>query len=838
MVEEVPLMAAPMVSVVLVNYQGADDTITALDHLREVDWPADRLQVIVVDNASSDGSEERIRQAAPDVEVHQSGANLGFAGGCNLGVAQAKGEFTAFLNSDAKPHPQWIRAAVAEFQADAEVGCVASKVLTWDGARTDYVDAAMTWFGMGYKPTIGSPDSTAYDRPQDVLFATGSAMFIRTELFRSVGGFDDRYFMFFEDVDLGWRLNLLGHRVRYVPGSVAYHRHHASIKRFGDFREMFLLERNALMTLYKNLDSDRLPVALGGAFALAVRRSGARADELEREQKVEAPRQTAVGGLDGGAKEPAMFGDGTTKARLTGPYALDRFRDLLPSLNETRSGLQARRRRSDEELAPLFGDALNPLLGLPRLLRTHAALVELLDVAGLFPGRPKVILVTRDAISERMAGPAIRAWEMARALSGVADVRLLSTNLARLKSQPSFDVLEIREADIKVHVDWCDVVVFQGFLLTVCPWIAGTDKILVADLYDPFHLEHLEVTRGQPAEDRAASVSHATDELNVQMRRADFMLCASDKQKEFWAGQIASLGRVPLTADGRPADLDELMAVVPFGLGDCAPVQRRHGIRGVVPGIGAGDKVILWGGGVYNWFDPLTLIRAVERLALRHSEVRLFFMGLQHPNPHVLEMRMAALARQLASDLGLTDRHVFFNEDWVPYEERADVLLDADVGVSTHFEHVETAYSFRTRILDYLWAGLPIVATTGDSFGDVLDREGIGIGVPPQDVDALERALERALYEEGFADQARRNVAAFAQRFRWSSVLEPLVEFCRHPVRAPDLVVRPFTLDAAPPADESGLLRDLRLARQYLLSGGPKLLAARALGRIQRLRGR
>jgi GT2 family glycosyltransferase/glycosyltransferase involved in cell wall biosynthesis len=829
-------MAEPLVSVVLVNYQGADDTIAALGHLRDVDWPADRRQIIVVDNASPDGSEGRIREAAPDAEIHQAGANLGFAGGCNLGVAQARGEFTAFLNSDARPHPQWIRAAVAEFEADPDVGCVASKVLTWDGARTDYVDAAMTWFGMGYKPTVGFLDSAAYDRPQDVLFATGSAMFIRTELFRSVGGFDDRYFMFYEDVDLGWRLNLLGHRVRYAPGSVAYHRHHASMKKLGDFREMFLLERNALMTLYKNLGSDRLPAALGGAFALAVRRSGGRADELERNQKVGAPFRTAVGGLDGGSKEPTLFGEGTTKARLAGPYALDRFRDLLPSLNETRSDLQARRQRTDEELAPLFGDALNPASGLPGLLATHAALVDLLDLAGLFPGRPKIIVVTGDAISEKMAGPAIRAWEMARALSSVADVRLLSTTHAHLKTQPPFDVLQVKEADVKAHVDWCDVIVFQGFLLAVCPWIVDTEKILVADLYDPFHLEHLEETRGQSALDRAAGVTDATAVVNVQMRRADFMLCASGKQKDFWSGQLASLGRAPVTACGRSADLDEVMAVVPFGLGDEAPVQRRHGVRGVVPGIGFDDKVILWGGGVYNWFDPLTLVRAVERLARRHPEVRLFFMGLQHPNPHVPEMRMVHQVRQLASDLGLTDRHVFFNHDWVPYEERADVLLDADVGVSTHFEHVETAYSFRTRILDYLWAGLPIVATTGDSFGNVLDREGIGLGVPPEDVDALERALEKVLYEEGFADGARRNVAAFAERFRWSSVLEPLVEFCRHPVRAPDLVSRPCALGGPPSADEPGLRRDLRLIRQYLLSGGPRLLATRALGRIERLR--
>ncbi len=80
-----------------------------------------------------------------------------------------------------------------------------------------------------------------------MLFATGAAMFVRTELYRRLGGFDERYFMFFEDVDLGWRLNLLGYDVRYVPTSLVYHQHHAAIKKFGTYREHYLLERNALL---------------------------------------------------------------------------------------------------------------------------------------------------------------------------------------------------------------------------------------------------------------------------------------------------------------------------------------------------------------------------------------------------------------------------------------------------------------------------------------------------------------------------------------------------------------------------------------------------------------
>ena len=181
-------------------------------------------------------------------------------------------------------------------------------------------------------------------------------------------------------------------------------------------------------------------------------------------------------------------------------------------------------------------------------------------------------------------------------------------------------------------------------------------------------------------------------------------------------------------------------------------------LKGVVPGIGPDDQVILWGGGIYNWFDPLTLLRAVDKLRARAPGVRLFFLGLKHPNPNVPEMRMAVETRRLSDQLGLTDTHVFFNEGWVAYDDRQNFLLEADIGVSTHLDHVETEFSFRTRILDYLWASLPVVATGGDSFGDIIDAYGVGLTVPPGDVDALEAALFRLLDEPELAQACRRSI--------------------------------------------------------------------------------
>src|SRR5439155_13800601 len=140
---------------------------------------------------------------------------------------------------------------------------------------------------------------------------------------------------------------------------------------------------------------------------------------------------------------------------------------------------------------------------------------------------------------------------------------------------------------------------------------------------------------------------------------------------------------------------------------------------------------------------PLTLLRAVDKLRRRLPDVRLYFLGLRHPNPDVPEMRMAVDTLALADSLGLAGTHAFFNEGWVAYDDRQNFLLEADVGVSTHLDHLETAYSFRTRVLDYLWASLPIVATRGDALAELIEERQLGLTVPPGDVDALEHAMSR-----------------------------------------------------------------------------------------------
>ncbi len=817
-----------LVSVVLVNYKGADDTITCLRSLEALRWPASRLEVVCVDNGSGDGSLERIAAAAPHVRLVDAGANLGFAGGCNAGVAAARGEYVALLNNDARPHPDWVSEAVRELEADRTVASVASKVLDWEGRLVDFVEAALTWYGMGFKPLAEQPDDGRHDTPRDVLFGTGSAVFFRAEVFRDVGGFDERFFMFFEDVDLGWRLNLLGHRVRYVPTSLAYHRHHATMEKYGRYRESYLLERNALLSMFKNYDDDTLARCLAPAMALAVRRSvtatGLDARMLDLQVRPGDDRQPSVT---------------VPKEALAGPLAIDYLVEQLPSLVESRRAIQARRRRSDHELFRLFGDPMEPAYAYPGYVKAYHEVARAFEVAEHFTRGRRVAVVTGEPLGARMAGPAIRAYEIARLLAGEHHVTLVTLGSGTVDGD-GFDTLAANGKTLRALLEHTDIVVFQGLLLSLHPWVSESSALLVADIYDPFHLESLEQERRRPLPERAKVSKDTVEALNLQLARADFLLCASEKQRDFWLGQLAGQGRVnPLTYD-QDESLRALLDVAPFGLPQEPPQQRRSALRGVIPGIGADDEVVLWGGGVYNWFDPLTLISAIDRVRLKVPRVRLVFMGMKHPNPGVPEMEMAARARDLAELLGLTGRHVFFNESWVPYDERADVLLDADIGVSCHLDHIETEFSFRTRILDYLWAGLPIVCTAGDSIADLVEKEGLGKAVPPSDIDALADALVGLLLDREAAAQARDRVRAVARRYTWARSLEPLVRFARSPYRAPDLAprygaARPSARPAPPRRPRMDLREDLALARRYLREGGVTEVARRATGRVRRV---
>ena len=361
---------------------------------------------------------------------------------------------------------------------------------------------------------------------------------------------------------------------------------------------------------------------------------------------------------------------------------------------------------------------------------------------------------------------------------------VLASTVAVAGAHPNARLVTVYGAPLAPLLDSADVVFAPSSLVYMSSEVRESAKPLAVDIYDPYHLENLERSGPSLIEDDR-SVTRLAGVVNAGLRRGDFFTCASERQRDFWLGSLAAVGRVnPYTYRSDPL-LERLVGVVPFGLPSHPPSRYGPGVRGILPGISETDKVILWGGGVYDWLDPLSVIHAVDRLREHIPNVRLVFLGMRHPNPTIPEMAVATTARALAEELGLAGRHVFFNDGWVPYGRRGDYLLDADVAVSTHLGHLETRYSFRTRVLDYIWAGLPMVLTGGDTLADELAAEGVAIVVPPGDVGSLEQGLARMLT----SPPPQLLFGALVERYRWERVAEPLVSFCRSPRRAPDLLV-------------------------------------------------
>jgi glycosyltransferase involved in cell wall biosynthesis len=397
-----------------------------------------------------------------------------------------------------------------------------------------------------------------------------------------------------------------------------------------------------------------------------------------------------------------------------------------------------------------------------------------------------ILLISNDVIGERMAGPGIRFWEFARALSDDFQVSLAVPN----KDHPAGNGFAVSsytpdEGRLRELASTADVIVFQGFVLHGYPFLAEFGVPLVVDVYDPFVLENLRIHSHETMLERERIHWSDVTVLNSQLQAGDFFLCASEKQRDFWLGMLLALNRVnPYTYDSDET-LRTLIDVVPFGLPSSPPEHTKQVLKGIYQTIGRDDKVILWGGGIWDWFDPFTLIRAMATIAARRHDAKLFFMGIKHPNPLIPQMRATSQAIQLSKDLGLYDKFVFFNE-WVPYEERQNYLMEADVGVSLHLDHLETRFSFRTRLLDYIWAGLPIVTTRGDSMSELVEQHSLGKVVDYGDAEQVADALMELLDTPNLREVYRPGFEEAKGQFTWERAVEPLARFCANPRLAPD----------------------------------------------------
>jgi glycosyltransferase involved in cell wall biosynthesis len=443
-----------------------------------------------------------------------------------------------------------------------------------------------------------------------------------------------------------------------------------------------------------------------------------------------------------------------------------------------------------------------------------------------------VLVLSAEPVAERMAGPAIRAAELARALAARHRVTLAAP--APSSPPPGVELLEAGFEDFDALVEAAarhDVVVAQELPPTLLGRLSRQPVRIALDLYNPIVMEVLEaVTDERPRVQRRIQELVGMRAL-AQCAVADFIVCASERQRDLWLGAMAVHGLVDLDAYRRDPTLRSVIDVVPFGIPDGAPPERSGEpvLKGAWPGIAADDRVLLWAGGIWSWLDPATPIRAVKQLEQAGGPAtHLVFMGTGRPGlERSGQAGYAEQARELARREGVEGRLVHFKEGWVPYAERARWLAESDLGVSAHLDHLEARFSFRTRVLDHFWAGLPSVVSSGDSIGELVERRGLGSAVAAGDHEAFADACAALIGDRANYAATAARVRELAPTMRWSRVAEPLVRFCseQRPARQPAQAV----LARATYGQYPAILADARER------GGLGELAARVPRHISRL---
>ena len=351
----------------------------------------------VVDNGSTDGSIGAIVKRFPHARLLPLGKNYGFTGGIGAGLARSQARNVIFVNNDTIPQPGWLSALVLAIDnAPEDVISVGGKIVDMSGELIDFVGGVMTFdghaFQNGFRYPLGSRgEPLAGD---ELFFPCGGNMISRREALLSLGGFDDDYFAYLEDVDFGWRAWLAGHRVLYEPRATIRHASASTSKRLGEFERGVLFERNALQTVLKNYEDNLLRDVASSIFYAYLHRlhhytttRNRGADELKREPlSLTAPLRNGFW-----SRVRRHFRGDQPIATIEDPLTAMQFRAFEWIVNHAdriahkRSIVQRMRRRSDQEIFQRFplhlvptypGDEALMSSALFRLLRPPLPSVE------------------------------------------------------------------------------------------------------------------------------------------------------------------------------------------------------------------------------------------------------------------------------------------------------------------------------------------------------------------------------------------------------------------------------------------------------------------------------
>ena len=247
-----------MVSIIIPNYNGGDLLYNCINSIYENISIKD-FEIIVVDNGSTDNSINRVKSNFQNVEIISSNSNLGYSGGCNLGATHASGKYLLFLNNDTEHSNEWIEKLVHFLDSNSKIAAVQPKILNihnkklfdYAGGAGGFIDKFCFPFVQGRIFHTLEEDHNQYNNPSRIFWASGVAFMIRSNIFKTLEGFDKVYFAYMEEIDLCWRAQAMGYKIYSVPDSFVYHYGKQTIKE-NTIKSHYLNHRNSWILFFKN----------------------------------------------------------------------------------------------------------------------------------------------------------------------------------------------------------------------------------------------------------------------------------------------------------------------------------------------------------------------------------------------------------------------------------------------------------------------------------------------------------------------------------------------------------------------------------------------------------
>lgn len=810
-----------LVSVVIVAYEGTTWLKDCLPSLAAQTYSP--IETIIYDNASpSHEMQTWVTEAFPQVRYLRGEKPISFASANNLAIQRAQGEYLLLLNQDIRLDPSSVAELVQTAKAYPDCGAVAAKLRFWWAPHfLNGLGNVVRDHSWGMDLGFGSLDLGQFDRLERLPSACFAAALIPRATWEQVGPIDPGFPMYYEDSEWCYRARALGFQVYAASAAQVYHAFGGRVPSGETGGLTARKQANAcygrLRFTLKLLNPPTRSHYLGNYLLEDLRNFLARVARLQARQALAYPRA---------------------------------YLKLLMDLREIYREHKAlnSRVRSAVDITTLQFEPPSPLErnGLPLLTRSviEDTYLPLFLMKGTRPmpefstetRRTNLLLVSNDIVDTKMAGPGARYLEMARALSDSLEVTLAIPNETNLQI-PGVRILtyqEDRAESLQVLVQNHEQVLISGYMLLKFPFLKDTRTRLIVDWYDPFYLENFYYYLDRPLEEQNEHNATAISMVNDLAKVGDFFICGNERQRDLWIGILSANRRInPLTLKDDET-LRKLIDVVGVGIPERSPNPRPM-LKGVRPEFPPDCRIILWGGGIWNWLDPISLVQAWPEVINARPDARLVFLGTRHPNPNVPKHEIVDRLIQAAEDTGEKDRTIFFIE-WLSYEDREALLLEADIGVTLHPIHAETRYSIRTRVLDYFWARLPVCITEGDVTSEWVETYQVGHAAPPADSNALAEILvamlarEKSAYAQGFE--------TLHDRLAWEKVVEPLRRFALEGRNAPDRERFLRTMHMDPAIPEEIIQGTLKRAAYIWATKGTKAMLDQTLYHIKFLLGR